>query len=83
MEVKVLKENKGELELEIKGEDHTLFNPLRDTLVADKDVIKATYRIEHPLHSSYTLYIKTVEKSVPKSKEKKVDLQDLPGVGPK
>ncbi len=83
VEIKVLKENTGELELEIAGEDHTLFNALRDALAADKDVIKATYRIEHPLHSNYTLYVKTLEKTVPKSKEKVVELQDVPGIGPK
>ncbi|NOZ77228.1 MAG: hypothetical protein GXO65_06100 [Euryarchaeota archaeon] len=83
MEVKVLREKAGELELEITGEDHTLFNVLRDHLVEDKEVLKATYRMDHPLHPNYFLYLKTVEKKVPRSMERKVGLQEVPGIGPK
>ncbi len=58
MEIKVLRERIDEIEFEIKGEDHTLCNPLRKVLDKNEKVEFATYRIEHPLLSSPVFYVK-------------------------
>lgn len=56
MEISILEEGKGSLEIEIKGEDHTLCNVLRDELWNHKVEISA-YNIEHPLVSEPTLMV--------------------------
>mgnify|MGYP001614210734 CR=1 FL=1 len=55
MEISVLEESKGRLEIEITGEDHTLCNALRDEL--SNNVENAAYNIEHPLISNPTMFV--------------------------
>lgn len=42
MDIKVLKKTDTEIEVEIKGEDHTLLNALKSSLLKDKAVKVAT-----------------------------------------
>ncbi len=59
MEIKVLKKSNTEIEVEIKGEDHTLMNALKSALLKDKDVKVATYDIEYPGISNPVLFVRT------------------------
>ncbi|HIH26094.1 DNA-directed RNA polymerase subunit L [Candidatus Woesearchaeota archaeon] len=65
MELKVLKEEKNILELEIKGEDHTLANLLRGELWNTDGVELASYNLKHPIVSSPILSL-NVNKGKPK-----------------
>ena len=56
--MKIIKDTKNELEIEITGETHTLCNVLRKTLMADKEVESAAYSIDHPIVGEPVLYIK-------------------------
>jgi len=56
MEISILEESKGRLEIEITGEDSTLCNALRDELW-NHDVESAAYNIEHPLISNPTILV--------------------------
>jgi DNA-directed RNA polymerase subunit L len=56
--MKVLKDTKKELEIEITGETHSLCNTLRKTLMEDEDVEAAAYVIEHPIIGEPKLYVK-------------------------
>jgi DNA-directed RNA polymerase subunit L len=56
--MKILKDTKKELEIEITGETHTLCNTLRKTLMEDEDVEAAAYVIDHPIIGEPKLYIK-------------------------
>ena len=47
--MKVIKDTKKELEIEITGESHSLCNTIRKTLMEDDDVEAAAYVIEHPI----------------------------------
>ncbi len=69
--MKVIKDTKNELEIEITGETHTLCNALRKTLMEDKDVISAAYVIDHPIVGQPVLYInaKNPKKSLKKAAE--------------
>lgn len=58
MKMKIIKESKNELEIEITGESHTICNTLRKTLMEDKDVESAAYTMEHPIIGEPKLYIK-------------------------
>lgn len=49
MRLKVLKLEKGFLELEVEGEGHTFCNALQDSLLKDEEVYLAGYTIPHPL----------------------------------
>ena len=49
MEVTILEDKKKRLVFEIKGEDHTLCNALREELWNDKSVTVAAYNISHPM----------------------------------
>jgi DNA-directed RNA polymerase subunit L len=66
--MKVIKDTKNELEIEITGESHTLCNALRKTLMEDKDVEAAAYIMEHPIIGEPKLYIRA--KNPKKSLEK-------------
>ncbi len=84
MDVRIIKETRNELELEIIGEDHTLCNVLQHVLNARKEVISAAYKIEHPLLSSPRIYIKTREDVLlPKGMERLLPLTEIKGVGEK
>lgn len=56
MEISVLEESKGKIEIEILGEDHTLCNVLRSELW-NHSVEIAAYNIEHPLISNPTILV--------------------------
>ncbi|RLG31786.1 DNA-directed RNA polymerase subunit L [Methanosarcinales archaeon] len=61
MELKVLREGAGELELEFVGEGHTFMNLLKSSLLEDPDVLVATYDIKFPTISNPIMYIRTKE----------------------
>ena len=56
--MKVIKDTKTELEIEITVESHSLCNTLRKTLMDDEDVEAAAYVIEHPIIGEPKLYVK-------------------------
>ena len=49
MELNILEEKKNNLKFELKGEDHTFCNLLKNELWNDKHVKVATYSVAHPL----------------------------------
>jgi len=57
MEIKILEDTKEKLKLEIKGEGHTLCNPLVKELWKDSNVEVAGYNIDHSLVSNPLLVI--------------------------
>jgi DNA-directed RNA polymerase subunit L len=59
VEIKILNKTDTEIEMEIKGETHTLLNALKAALLEDKAVETATYDIEFPGVSEPVLYVKT------------------------
>ncbi|MEM1657549.1 MAG: DNA-directed RNA polymerase subunit L [Candidatus Jordarchaeales archaeon] len=59
MKVRVIKRTENHLELEVEGEDHTLCGLLKKSLLEDKNVVFAGYKIEHPLLSNPKIYITT------------------------
>ncbi|MGC9517141.1 MAG: DNA-directed RNA polymerase subunit L [Methanomicrobiales archaeon] len=69
--MKIIKDTKKELEIEVDGESHTLCNALRKILMEDKDVLSAAYVIEHPIVGEPKLYInaKNPRKSLKKASE--------------
>ncbi len=56
--MKIIKDTKNELEIEITGETHSLCNALRKALMEDKNVESAAYVIAHPIVGEPNLYIK-------------------------
>ena len=83
MDVKVLRDSETELELEIVGESHTFCNALRWVLSSHKSVIKATYKVEHPLLGSPRIHFVTKKVKVPLKRDRVVPLKKIAGVGPK
>lgn len=69
--MKVIKNTKKELEIEITGETHSLCNTLRKTLMEDEEVEAAAYVIEHPIIGEPKLYVKAKnpKKSLKKAAE--------------
>jgi len=65
MEVNVLKEEKNIIEIELKGEGHTLANLLRSELWNNNDIEIASYNLKHPIASSPILAL-SVSKGKPK-----------------
>ena len=78
MEIKVLNKTDTEIEVEIKGEDHTLMNALKAALLKDKAVLVATYDIVYSGMSNPILYIRTNKSEDPIDALKKAskDLAD-------
>lgn len=56
--MKIIKDEKKELEIEITGESHSLCNALRKVLMEDKNVESAAYVIDHPIIGQPRLHIK-------------------------
>ena len=56
--MKIIKDTKNELEIEITGETHSLCNALRKALMEDKNVESAAYVISHPIVGEPNLYVK-------------------------
>ncbi|MEA3202585.1 MAG: DNA-directed polymerase subunit, partial [Thermoplasmata archaeon] len=54
-----------EMEIEVLGENETLLNPIKQALLADKDVDFAEYIIEHPSLSTPKIFLRTKGKTKP------------------
>jgi DNA-directed RNA polymerase subunit L len=67
MELRVLSHDKNELELEVLGENETLLNPVKQALLADKDVEFAEYIIEHPQLSVPKIFLRTKGNTKPET----------------
>jgi len=59
LKISYIKKTKKELEIEVDGEGHTLFNPIRKILFEDKSVVFAGYHIEHPMIGRTRFLIRT------------------------
>jgi DNA-directed RNA polymerase subunit L len=59
MELNILSKTENELEVEFKGETHTLLNMLKELLIKDARVEIAFYDMKHVSISDPILYIKT------------------------
>lgn len=59
MEVNILEEKPKRMVFEIKGEDHTLANALREELWKDESVKVSAYNIDHPLIGVPKMIIET------------------------
>ncbi len=59
MEVKILSDDKGLLQVEIEGESHTLCNVIREELWNIEDTSYASYNIKHPQISNPVLAVKS------------------------
>lgn len=59
MELKIIDKTDDEMHLEIIGENHTLLNMLKSTLLDDKRVQIATYDMKHVSISDPILFVKT------------------------
>ncbi|MGB0652754.1 MAG: RpoL/Rpb11 RNA polymerase subunit family protein [Thermoplasmatota archaeon] len=59
MELRLVSRGANELEVEVLGENETLLNPIKQALLADKDVAFAEYIIEHPMLSIPKVYLRT------------------------
>ncbi len=59
MELVILNETKDSLEFELRGENHTLCNALREALWMIDDTLLASYRIQHPLIGNPHFIVKT------------------------
>lgn len=59
MELKAVTLTDKEMEIEVLGENETFLNPIKQKLLADKDVDIAEYVIEHPLLSIPRIYFRT------------------------
>lgn len=75
MELNFLIDEKDKLKLEIKGEGHTLCNPLNGELWEDEHIKVAGYHIEHALVSHPIMIIETDGKETAKSALKKAVLR--------
>lgn len=71
MELNFLVDEKTKLRVEIKGEGHTLCNPLSNELWEDDHVKAAGYHIEHALVSSPVMIIETDGRGTAKNALKK------------
>ncbi|AKB62650.1 MAG: DNA-directed RNA polymerase subunit L [Methanosarcina mazei] len=59
MELNILNKTNNELEVELRGETHTLLNLLKDLLIKDERVVTAFYDMKYVSISDPVLYIKT------------------------
>jgi len=66
MKINILEDKKKRLVFELKGEDHTLCNVLREELWNDKCVTVSAYNISHPLVGIPKIIIETDGKKAPK-----------------
>ena len=65
MELELVEKGEGALMMKVRGEDHTLCNLLRKTLISDKYVVAASYVIEHPLTEPPKFYVETKKGKTP------------------
>ncbi len=66
MEVKIVKEEKNKMIIELPKEGHTFLNALKEELWNDKHVKVSGYRIDHPLVGIPRLIVETDGKETPK-----------------
>ena len=66
MEVKIIEDKKKRLVFDLKGEDHTLCNALREELWNDKSITVSAYNISHPLVGIPRFIVETDGKKQPK-----------------
>ena len=59
MELRALTLNDKEMEIEVLGENETFLNPIKQRLLADKEVEIAEYVIEHPFLAIPRIYFRT------------------------
>jgi DNA-directed RNA polymerase subunit L len=59
MELNIITKTNNELEVELRGETHTLLNLLKDLLIKDERVEAAFYDMKHVSISEPILYLKT------------------------
>ncbi len=62
MQLTITHKTKTELVMELAGEDHTLLNLLKSSLLDDPDVRMASYQIEHPETSEPVMFVHTTTK---------------------
>lgn len=67
MELKILENKKTRMVFELKGEDHTFCNALKEELLSNKKVDIATYAITHPLIRIPKFIIETIGSETPKN----------------
>ena len=65
MNVKVLKQSKGLLKIEVEGEGHTFGHLLQEALLEDKNVDWAGYDLPHPLFNKPTVTIRMKGEAAP------------------
>jgi DNA-directed RNA polymerase subunit L len=56
--MKIIRDEKKELEIEVTGESHSLCNAIRKVLMEDKNVDAAAYVVDHPIIGEPKLYIR-------------------------
>lgn len=66
MEINILEDKAKKLVFEIKGEDHTLCNALREELWNDKAITVSAYNIDHPLVGIPKFFVETNGDKEPK-----------------
>jgi len=81
--VKIIRDEKYELEIIFEGETHTLCNALRKILLEDETVKAVAYSIDHPIIGKPHMYIrgdnprKSLKKAAKTLKEKSKEFKDL------
>ncbi len=61
MEIKLISQTQDSVEVEIPGENETLFEPLRSALLRNPKVTIATYHADHPWFDSKRLFLRVTE----------------------
>jgi len=87
MDLRVLKQDKDYVELEVIGEGHTMCNVIRKEIYNEKGDIIAGYNIEHPLVSNPKMIVKgdkpvklilnAVDRLKDKNKELRIKLKKI------
>ncbi|MFX1250381.1 MAG: DNA-directed RNA polymerase subunit L [Promethearchaeota archaeon] len=65
MELRRISKDETSMEIEFKGEDHTFLNLLRETITNNNH--HAAYRMNHPLLSAPSFFIRTKEDISPEN----------------
>lgn len=81
--VKIILDEKDEMEIILEGETHTLCNALRKILLEDETVKAVAYSIDHPIIGEPHMYIrgdnprKSLKKAAKTLKERSKEFKDL------
>lgn len=67
MNIRITEEKENALEVVLKGETHTFANMLRKALLSNPHVVKASYKVPHPLTDKEKprIYVETDGKITP------------------